>query len=160
MARLDRVHPAMRDALLAMPCPTFEGTPWVTGPPLAQRRVAVISTAGLHRRNDRPFPVTAGSERAIPGDYRVIPGDIAANDLVMSHISTNFDRTGFQQDWNVVFPLDRLHDLADQGVIGSVAAFHYSFMGATDPKIMEPAARNLARLMRKDQVDAVLLVPV
>jgi D-proline reductase (dithiol) PrdB len=26
----------------------------------------------------------------------------------MTHISTNFDRTGFQQDWNVVFPLARL----------------------------------------------------
>jgi len=46
------------------------------------------------------------------GDYRVIPGDIAARDLVMTHISTNFDRTGFQQDWNVVFPLDRLKELA------------------------------------------------
>ena len=160
MARLEHVHPAMRAALLAMECPTFDTHPWVAGPPLHQRRVAIISTAGLHRRDDRPFAVTSGNARAIAGDYRVIPNDITANDLVMSHVSTNFDRTGFQQDWNVVFPLDRLHELVQAGVIASVAAFHYSFMGATDPGQMEASAHELARLLHQDQVNAVLLVPV
>jgi D-proline reductase (dithiol) PrdB len=94
------------------------------------------------------------------GDYRVIQGNIDARDLVMTHISTNFDRTGFQQDWNVVFPLDRLKELAAKGIIGSVAAYHYSFMGATNPAEMEPAARNLAGLLKGDKVDAALLVPV
>jgi len=78
----------------------------------------------------------------------------------MTHISTNFDRTGFQQDWNVVFPLERLRELAAEGIIGSVAAYHYSFMGATDPAEMEPAARNLALLLKGDRVDGALLVPV
>jgi D-proline reductase (dithiol) PrdB len=78
----------------------------------------------------------------------------------MSHISTNFDRTGFQQDWNVVFPLDRLRELADHGIIGSVADFHYSYMGVTDPQQMEPTARDLAGLLKKDRVNAVLLLPV
>src|SRR5215475_9233213 len=160
MARLDQVHPAMRAALLAMECPTFDTQPWVGGPALSRRRVALISTAGLHRRDDQPFAVTSGNTRAIAGDYRVIPNDIAANDLVMSHISTNFDRTGFQQDWNVVFPLDRLHELAQASVIGSVAAFHYSFMGATDPSHMEAAAHALVRLLTQDHVNAVCLVPV
>src|SRR5262245_21752904 len=160
MARLEHVHPAMRAALLAMECPTFDSRPWVAGPALPQRRVALISTAGLHRRDDRPFAVTAGNARAIAGDYRVIPDDIAANDLVMSHVSTNFDRTGFQQDWNVVFPLDRLHALAQEGVIGSVAAFSSSFMGATDPSQMRASAHALTRLLHEDHVTAVLLVPV
>jgi D-proline reductase (dithiol) PrdB len=96
----------------------------------------------------------------LTGDYRVIPGDIKARDLVMTHISTNFDRTGFQRDWNVVFPLDRLKELAAEGIIGSSAAYHYSFMGATDPAEMEPAARNLADLLKGDRVDVALLVPV
>jgi len=94
------------------------------------------------------------------GDYRVIPGNIHARDLVMTHISTNFDRTGFQQDWNIVFPLDRLRELEVEGIIGSVAAYHYSFMGATDPAEMESAARNLASLLKGDGVDGALLVPV
>ena len=160
MARLDQVHPAMRAALLAMACPTFDTQPWVTGPALSQRRVALLSTAGLHRRDDQPFAVTAGTARAIAGDYRVIPDDIAANDLVMSHVSTNFDRTGFQQDWNVVFPLDRLYELAQAGVIGSVAAFHYSFMGATEPSYMETVVHQLARLLTQAHVNVVCLVSV
>ena len=153
MARLNRMPEPMRSHLANLPCPTFDNHPWVTGPPLNQRRLALISTAGLHRRGDRPF-------ESMTGDYRIIPGDVHAKDLVMTHLSTNFDRTGFQQDWNVVFPLDRLRELAQQETIGSVAGFHYSFMGATEPATMAPAARQLAELLHRDRVDAVLLVPV
>ncbi len=153
MAILNRMPEPMRSHLAKLVCPSFEKQPWVTGNVLARRRVSLISTAGLHRRGDRPF---AG----MTGDYRVIPGDIRAKDLVMTHISTNFDRTGFQRDWNVVFPLDRLRELAGERMVGSVAAYHYSFMGATDPAAMEPAARNLAELLKRDRVDAALLVPV
>lgn len=94
-------------------------------------------------------------------DYRVIPGDIEAGDLVMSHMSVNFDRGGFQEDWNVAFPLDRLKELARDKAIGSVAAFHYSFMGAVSPVTnYESKAGELAQLLRNDNVDAVLLSPV
>jgi D-proline reductase (dithiol) PrdB len=143
----------MRSYLTDLPCPRFETQPWVAGPPLARRRVALVSTAGLHRRGDRPFSGGAG-------DYRVIPGDTAHGDLVMTHVSQNFDRTGFQQDWNVAFPLERLRDLAAEGCIGSVADYHYSFMGATGPEQMEPVTGDLARLLQADRVDAVLLVPI
>lgn len=153
MARLDRLPEPMRSHLAKLPCPTFENSPRVDGPSLARRRVALISTAGLHRRDDRPF-------EGMSGEYRVIPSDAKARDLVMTHVSTNFDRTGFQQDWNVAFPLDRLRELAGEGSIGSVADFHYSFMGATDPVEMKAAARNLAGLLKGDGVDAALLVPV
>jgi D-proline reductase (dithiol) PrdB len=50
--------------------------------------------------------------------------------------------------------------LAEQGVIGSVAAFHYSFMGATDPRELEDLTGQLASTMRKDGVDAALLIPI
>lgn len=153
MARLDRMPEPMRSHLANLPCPTFDRRPWIKGPPLASRRVALISTAGLHRRNDRPF-------EGMSGDYRVIPADTKAGDLVMTHVSTNFDRTGFQRDWNVVLPMDRLRELAEEGVIGSMADYHYSFMGATDPMEMEAAARNLAGLLKGDRVDGALLVPV
>ena len=89
-------------------CPTYEDTPLLAGKPLAERRVAIISTAGLHKRGDRPF-------RPGDGSYRVIPAETLASDLVMSHISVNFDRTGFQQDLNVVFPIDRLRELVADG---------------------------------------------
>jgi len=153
MARLHTMPEPMRSHLSDLPCPTFDTRPWVTGPPLSRRRVAILSTAGLHRREDRPF-------EGMTGDYRVIPDTCTAKDLVMTHISTNFDRTGFVQDWNVVFPVDRLHELAADQIIGSVAEFHYSFMGAADPGAMEQAAWRLAGLLKGDAVDAVLLVPV
>jgi D-proline reductase (dithiol) PrdB len=78
----------------------------------------------------------------------------------MSHVSVNFDRSGFQEDINVVFPIDRLRELAGEGVIGSISDFHYSFMGAAPIRALEPKARELAALLKKDRVDAVLLTPV
>jgi D-proline reductase (dithiol) PrdB len=153
MARVERISEPMRSHLTKLPCPSFETRPWVPGPPLPQCRVTLISTAGLHRRTDRHF-------EGMTGEYRVIPKEPSAKDLVMTHVSTNYDRTGFQQDWNVVFPLDRLRELSEEGVIGSVADYHYSFMGTADPSMMEPAARNLAGFLKGDRVNAVLLVPV
>ena len=154
MAILEKLPEIERQFLESLACPAFETRPWVEGPPLGERRVAIISTAGLHRKEDRPFTFD-------PGDYyRVIPGNIQANELIMSHVSTNFDRSGFQKDWNVIFPLDRLRELQDQGVIGSIAEYHYSFMGAHDPVPMESTARSLAGFLKKDGVDAALLIPV
>jgi len=160
MARLEELDELSQAALLRMECPVFDTRPWVTGPALKKRRVAIVTTAGLHRRTDRPFLLATGPGQARPVDYRVIPADTRADELVMSHTSTNFDRTGFQQDSNLVFPIDRLRELASDGAIGSVADFHYSFMGAADPRLMEPSAKRLATLLRNDRVDAVALVPV
>jgi D-proline reductase (dithiol) PrdB len=133
----------------------FNGAPWTPAPALNKARVAVISTAGLHRREDEPFAPGAAAT-----SYRVIPGDSAAADLVMSHLSINYDRTGFQQDWNVVLPLDRLRELVNEGVIGALARYHYSFMGAAPIQQLAPRARELAALLKQDQVNAVLLSPV
>lgn len=133
--------------------PEFGPTPFVPGPPLKARRVAIITTSGLHARGDRPFDIGAA-------DYRVIPGDTPAADLLMSHVSVNFDRSGFQEDINVVFPIERLRELQRDGVIGSISDFHYSFMGAAPIRALEPKARELAALLKKDRVDAVLLTPV
>ena len=133
--------------------PDFGATPFVAGPALGKRRVAIVTTAGLHARGDRPFDIGAP-------DYRVIPGDTPASDLVMSHVSVNFDRSGFQEDHNVVFPIDRLRELAADDVVGSVSDFHYSFMGAAPIRALESRAKELALLLKKDRVDAVLLTPV
>jgi D-proline reductase (dithiol) PrdB len=79
----------------------------------------------------------------------------------MTHSSVNFDRTGFQQDTNVVFPIDRLREMETAGEIGSVARFHYSVMGAGWlPHEIEPTAKELAGLLKEDAVNAVLLSPV
>ncbi len=133
--------------------PDFGPTPFASGPPLRERRVAIVTTSGVHARGDRPF--TAGA-----ADYRVISGDTPAAELIMSHVSVNFDRSGFQEDINVVLPLDRLRELVAGGTIGSISDFHYSFVGAAPIRALEPKARELAALLKQDRVDAVLLTPV
>ena len=52
---------------LARPRPApFERSPWVEAPDLIDTRVAIVTTAAIHRADDRPF---TGHE----GDYRIIP---------------------------------------------------------------------------------------
>ena len=151
--RLSDLPAATAKRLAELECPNFTTTPWADGPPLARRRVAIVSSAGLVVRGETPF-------RGRDADYRAIPSSTSADQLLVSHISINFDRTGFEEDRNVVFPLDRLNELAADGAIGSVAATHYSFMGATDPVQMEGHAREVAAHLKRDGVDAVLLSPV
>ncbi len=152
MARLEDLHPDLADFLRKHECPSIDTGAWRSGPPVAKRRVALVSSAGLRRRGDRPF----GESSA---DYRVIPFE-RRNEIVQDHVSASHDRTGFHQDLNVVFPLDRLAELAEAGEIASAAQYHYSFMGATNPVKMEPAARQLAATLRADGVDAALFCPV
>jgi D-proline reductase (dithiol) PrdB len=152
--RLEKVSEEERKLLLGFKCPTFTSNPWVGGPPLSQRRVAIVTTAGLHGRHDRPFQMG-------PDDYyRVIPGDVRANDLVMSHMAASFDRTGFQRDWNVIFPIDRLREMAAESIIGSLADFHYSYNSVRAQPDAPGPIREIAGLLKKDHVDAVLLFPV
>ena len=154
MVRLSDLPEIEAKHLLDKEVPPFPTSPFVDGPPLRERRVAIVTTAGLHRKADTAFQL-------FDAGYRIIPGDIKSSDLAMSHASVNFDRTGFQQDINVVFPLDRLNDLAAGGEIGSVARLHYSLMGASVlPEDIEGTARELAGFLKEDQVNAVLLVPV
>lgn len=138
--------------LADMACPDMGFTEAVSGPTTPQRKVALISTAGLHHEGDAPFAL-GGS------DYRILDTE-DDRPLQMSHISTNFDRSGFAQDLNVVFPLQRLQELAGSGQVGSVSRYHYSFMGATDPESMAPAAKDLAEVLAGDDVDLVCLIPV
>ena len=96
MARMDEFDGSLRDAIEGVACPTFDNPAWTEGPPLPERRVAILSTAALQKRDGASWNLG-------DSDYRVISSDVSGNDLVMSHYSVNFDRTGFQQDVNVVF---------------------------------------------------------
>jgi D-proline reductase (dithiol) PrdB len=79
----------------------------------------------------------------------------------MSHSSVNFDRSGFADDVNLVFPIDRFRELEQRGQIGSLGDVHYSFMGAGHtPDAYEHGAEQVAGLLKKDKVDAVFLTPV
>ncbi len=140
--------------ILDKECRPFLDAPFVEGPPLKERRVALVTTGGLHLAEDKQFLMVDLS-------YRVLPGNIGGEDLSMTHSSVHFDRLGFKEDVNVVFPIDRLRELQAQCEIGSVADFHYSLMGAGWlPEMIASTARKLGQLLRDDNVDAVVLSPV
>jgi D-proline reductase (dithiol) PrdB len=153
MVRMTNLPSATQTSMANLDTPRFSDRPFVAGPALSSRRIAVVSSAGLVRRGERPF--VSGDT-----DFRVIPVDTPAGDILMSHVSVNFDRTGFQRDLNVVLPLDRLRTMAESGAIGSVAANHYAFMGATDPRGMQEHARTVAGRLKEDRVNGGVLTPV
>ena len=133
----------------------FDEVPWTTPKPLHESRVAIVTTAGLRVESNADW--NAGDQ-----GFTEIPTD--ADGLTLAHYRPNFDRVGWVLDKNVVFPIDRLHEMVEEGIIGSVADTHISFMGAQPDHTLEtirldtgPAA---AKLLADDEVDVVLLTPV
>lgn len=144
----------MRAHSATLPAPEFANPAWVTPVLLAEATVAIVTSAALYGAGDEAFSAADTSYRFIDRERR---------DLVLGHWSANFDRTGVQIDLNVVYPIDRLEELAERGVIGKVAPRHISFAGnqpddvATIRLDTGPAA---ATALRRDGVDVVILTPV
>ena len=145
---------AMRNFVANLPVPEFAETPFTPPPPLENARVAIVTSAALYREGDDPFAAQDIHFETIPD---------SARDLKLGHFSPNFDRAGFAADLNVVHPVDRLHELAERGAIGSVADFHYAFAGNQPDTVSEvrldtgPAC---AQELLADGVDVVVLTPV
>jgi D-proline reductase (dithiol) PrdB len=155
MPRLDRLPEGNRKNLLALAVPVSERAPFVVpARPLAACRLAIVTTAGLHRRGDRPFG---------PGDqsYRVIPGDAPTADVAQSHTSLGFDRVPIMRDVNISFPIDRLRELVARGALGGLAPSHYSFMGAQREvaRIDGETGPEVGRRLREEGVDLALVTP-
>ena len=90
--------------------------------------------------------------------YRQIPSDARAEDFRIWH--PGYDYGPAMQDINCIFPLDRFRELESEGVIGSLADTHYSFMGfIPEPteRLIPETAPEAARLLKEDGIDAVFL---
>jgi D-proline reductase (dithiol) PrdB len=122
---------------------------------LAEMTIAIVSTAGVHRKDQEPFN-TAGDDT-----WRVLPGDVATADLMITHGAPDehYDRTQAQQDMNVIFPIDRLRELVAQGFIGAVAEKNLTLMGYSLrlQKYYTETAPAVAKEIERSPVDAVLL---
>ncbi|MGH7388030.1 MAG: glycine/sarcosine/betaine reductase selenoprotein B family protein [Candidatus Rokuibacteriota bacterium] len=155
MPRLDRLPQINRSNLLMLPVQVNETTPFaVPAKPLAACRLAIVTTAGLHRRRDRPFG---------PGDqsYRVIPSGTPAAEILQSHTSLGFDRVPIMRDLNISFPADRLRELVARGELGGLAPNDYSFMGAQRElvRIERETGPEVGRRLREEGVDLALVTP-
>mgnify|MGYP001161674804 FL=1 len=151
VTRISEMPAVGRGFISNLQLPTFEDPAWTTPVPASQRRVSIVSTAAVSRRGDKPFSWLAKDHRTFHKNDR---------DLVMTHVAVEFDRSAWQQDLNVIIPLDRLEEMAQDGEIGSVADEHYSFMGAADPVTMEKSARAVADQMKQEGVNTVFLIPI
>ncbi|HEY7253038.1 MAG TPA: glycine/sarcosine/betaine reductase selenoprotein B family protein [Methylomirabilota bacterium] len=155
MPRLDRLPELSRKNLLMLPVQVNDTAPF-TRPsrPLPTCRLAIVTTAGLHLRGDRPFG---------PGEqtFRVLPATAPAADIVQSHTSLGFDRVAILRDLNISYPVDRLRELIERGELGGVGPSHYSFMGAQRDlkRIEEETGPEVGRRLRDEGVDAALITP-
>lgn len=155
MPRLDRLPQLNRNNLLMLPVQVNDTVPFTRlAAPLSAARLAIVTTAGLHRRGDRPFG---------PGEqtYRVIPSDTPAADIVQSHTSLGFDRVPTMRDLNISFPVDRLRELIARGELGGTGPHHYSFMGAQRDlkRIQEETGPEVGRRLRDEGVAVALITP-
>lgn len=135
-----------------------EFVPWAHLPQaLAQCKVVLITAAGVYLKNQFHAPFDHKSPFGDPS-FREFPANVQLADLAISH--AHFDHHHATADMNVIFPLDRLGDLARQGVIGDVAPCHYSFYGhLTRPLVLlSEYVPNLVQRLRRAGVHAAVLV--
>ena len=159
MPRLEILSEVQRRMLEFFPCLEADGVPWTPlAKSLSESRIAIVTTAGLHLRDDNPF------NRDHPGGestYRVLPSDADNADIVQSHFSIGFDRTAIYRDINITYPINRMRELVNQGVVGSLGPNNYSFMGALRDctVVAEQTGPDVAQRLKDEGVDLVFLTP-
>jgi D-proline reductase (dithiol) PrdB len=133
------------------PFTPFEGS-------LSQARVGLVTTTGVYMDGQEPFDVDAAL-----GDstYRVIPSDVDVASLRIAH--THYPHARAEKDINVIFPVERLRELVEEGVVASLAGDFISYgfdlhvKELVDPQI--GTAHEVAQILKDDEVDVVLITP-
>jgi D-proline reductase (dithiol) PrdB len=144
--------------------PDHPPIPWApVAKPLADAKLALLSTAGLSLRGDPPFDMDFERRNPTRGDpsWRALPADASAETVVANHLHID---TGYvERDLDVALPLARARELVAEGRLGSLAPTHYSIMGyqGNDSSELErKSAPEIAERMRSEEVDLALLAPV
>ncbi len=124
--------------------------------PLAECTIALISTAGVHLKSQPAHDLLDPYGDA---SFREIPAATQASEIAVDH--THYDTTDAKSDPNCVFPIDRLHELVEQGFVGAVAPINYGFMGfIPDGRILRDTTAPIVAQQLLDQaIDAVVLTP-
>jgi D-proline reductase (dithiol) PrdB len=130
--------------------------------PLSRCTVALVSSAAVAMRSDRPFDQQKEQRDPWHPDegYRLIPRDATERDVHLYHLHIN-TRYG-EQDLDCVMPLGRLRELEEAGEVGRSATTHYSFQGfVLEPReLLEVSVPAMIERMKAEEVDVALLVPV
>jgi D-proline reductase (dithiol) PrdB len=118
---------------------------------VSEMTVALVSSTGVYMDGQPPFNENGDDS------YRLLPPDVSASELRFKH--GHYDTSEAERDANVVFPLERLRELAAQGVIKAVSNKHIGFKGfSTNLKAQyENLAPAIADEIERSQTDAVVL---
>jgi D-proline reductase (dithiol) PrdB len=136
--------------------------PWTPlSKPLKDCKVALISSAGIALKSDRPFDQEGERRNPWWGDpsYRVLPATATSADVRLYHL--HIDPRPAEQDLNCLFPLTRLKELEQAGEIGASAERHFSIMGyilKPETQLRETAPA-IVHDLRAERADVVVLVP-
>jgi len=122
--------------------------------PLSQCRLGLIASGGIYVTGQVAFHFKDDLS------FRAIPKDVKTTDLRTAHFA--YDQTDARQDPNVVFPIDTLRRLVQEGLIGALADHAYTFMGGiySSRRVREELAPQLTARLLAEKVDVALLVPV
>ncbi|MFQ5515145.1 MAG: glycine/sarcosine/betaine reductase selenoprotein B family protein [Myxococcota bacterium] len=144
--------------------PEHPPIPWApVRRPVAESRIALVTTAGISMKGDRPFDMEMERRNPLRGDpsWRRIPALARTGSVEVNHL--HIDTGYILRDLNVALPLERLHELTVERIVGEVAPSHYSIMGyqGHDTRELEcTSAPEIAEEMRRERVDLALLAPV
>ncbi len=140
--------------------------PWTALPkPLHACKFGLVTSAGLYCQDvDPPFDIDKEKLTPTWGDpsFRQIPLAVPQAKIGASHLHIN--TADLLQDANIVLPRQRFQELAAEGIVGSVAETHYSFMGyqgyppdtSAWAKLYGP---QVAAQFKAENVDCVFLTP-
>ncbi len=125
--------------------------------PLNEARVTLISSCGVHMKSDHPMDVCHPF-----GDFSFRRVSSAARhaDLIIHQLKYPHDDADL--DINVIFPIERLQELAGETVIGGLTRNFFSFIGYNmDPERFEQTvAAGIARAVDEEEhADVALLAP-
>lgn len=122
--------------------------------PLSACRVGLVASGGIYRRGQIAFHFRDDAS------YRAIATDVPTGELRATHFA--YDLRDARRDVNVVFPIDTLRDLVEEGAIGELAPEAFTFMGGiySARKVLEELAPALVDRLTAQKVDVALLVPV
>jgi D-proline reductase (dithiol) PrdB len=151
---------------------TYDDGPFTPLPkPVSDSRLALLTSSGHFVEGDDPEPLgvknmTQEEAAARIGEFlkiapqlSSIPLDTPRERLRVRH--GGYDIRGSQADPNVSLPIERLRELVKEGVIGALAPQAYSFVGATaQTPLLKESGPQWVEMLRQQQVDAALLVPV
>jgi D-proline reductase (dithiol) PrdB len=136
-----------------------QGIPWTPlKKPMAACKVALVTTAGIHHRDQSPYDMM---DKDGDSTFRVINVTRPINSLMITH--DYYNHSDADKDINIVFPIERLKELEAEGVVGETAQTHYGFMGHIKGRhvqtLIKQSAPEITVRLKKDAVDVVLLTP-